>query len=174
MIPAPRRWFASVAMTLALVSCQGRDAPASQREGPPSERARPRAANQTHTCVLVTRAAVQAAFGGATTDGVPGKTPQYCDFKLTGVPGAKGDVTLGVHWDEYVIAADDKLYARVAQRVPELGAAWYTKSQAFTGGVLDVAAQGGELEYQLVGGDLPDATVRAALVALAKATSGAP
>ena len=122
-------------------------------------------------CSIVKRADVEAAFGGTVSEGVAGKTPQYCDFTLTGTlkSGTAVDAlgaTVTVWWDKYALDPNSKVLNAAATTVPELGVAFYQPS----GNALMVAYHGGTLNYQAHGPD-DDATVRTEIVALAKATT---
>lgn len=121
-------------------------------------------------CKIVTSADVAAVFGGTVSDGVAGKTPQYCDFTMTGTlkSGKQVDAmgaTVTVWWNEHALDPNSKVLNAAATVVPELGVAFYQAS----GKALMVAYHGGTLTYQAEGPD-DDATVQTDLVALAKAT----
>jgi hypothetical protein len=122
-------------------------------------------------CDIVKRADVEAAFGGSSSDGVPGKAPEYCDFTLSGtlksgkVVDAMG-ATVGVWWNEYPLDPNSKVYNAAATTVPELGVAFYQPS----GRALVVSYHGGTLNFQAEGTSNDDTAVQPMLVALAKAT----
>jgi hypothetical protein len=121
-------------------------------------------------CSIVTRSDVETVFGGTVSDGVAGKTPQYCDFTLTGTlkSGKAVDAmgaTVTVWWNEHALDRNSKVFNATATTIPELGVAFYQPS----GRVLMLAYHGGTLSYQAEGA-ADDSTLQAALVALAKAT----
>ena len=122
-------------------------------------------------CKIVTKADVQAVFGGTVSEGVPGKFPEYCDFTLTGTlksgtaVGVMG-ATVNVWWINTPLDNSNNILNAAATTVPELGVAFYNPN----GRVLLVAYHGGSLYYQDGGACGSDASCQAALVALAKAT----
>ena len=121
-------------------------------------------------CNVVKKADVEAVFGGTVSDGGQGKTPEYCEFTLTGTLKSGKTVgvlgaTLDVFWNEMPLDPNSKVLNAAATKVPDLGVAFYQS----TGSALFVAYKGGTLNYQTHGPD-DDTTVQANLIALAKAT----
>ena len=131
----------------------------------------PAGGGDVNACALVTAADVKAAFGGAVADGVPGKTPEYCTFTLTGTlsSGWAVDVmgaTVEVHWNSHPTTKDSPVFQAAADPVASLGVAYYLQA----GHALFLAAKGGTLTYQAVLEDPSEASIRAALIKLATAT----
>ena len=121
-------------------------------------------------CDIVKKADVEAAFGGTSTQGAPGKTPAYCDFTLTGTlkSGKAVEVlgaTVGVSWNSKPLDPNSKVLNAAATKVPELGVAFYES----LGNALFLSYHGGALRYQAHGPD-DDQVMQANLIALAKAT----
>ena len=136
----------------------------------PSSAAATPSSGSAVACSIVARADVEAAFGGTSSDGVAGKTPAYCDFTLTGTLKSGKAVgplgaTVTVWWDKYALDPNSKVLNASATTVPELGTAFYEP----LGNALMVAYHGGTLNYQAHGPD-DDETIRAEIIALAKAT----
>ena len=124
------------------------------------------------TCKLVTKADVEAAFGGTVSDGMPGKDQYHCRFAISGklTSGQTVDTALGcfvdVIWNAHVPTKGGTV-TMALDPVPEFADAYYEKAAD----TLFVAARGGELSYQAKI-SLTGSTdfIRPALVQLVKAT----
>ena len=124
-------------------------------------------------CKLVTKADVEAAFGGTVGNGVPGKTSESCRFDLSGTLKSGGKInvaggvgSVNVSWNAHAISKDSVVFKFATDPVPGLGVAYYLKE----GKALFVSAKGGGLTYQASVDDGNADFARTALIQLATNT----